>query len=160
MSVTRNQEGLVCVRYGNGDGTLRPMTSYATGATSVWTSAAVADLNGDARPDIVASNVSDNTVSVLMNRDTDAVVRRGLHALAVAIQNYAVDNNDIYPTVDMVSVSSNALTLADGWPMSPYSGLPMASGTHAGDYQYVLTGGGTGFTLTGYLASGGPVTYP
>ena len=42
-----------------------PLKSFATGGTP--NSIAVADVNGDGKPDLVVANVADNTVSVLLN---------------------------------------------------------------------------------------------
>jgi hypothetical protein len=65
--------GVVGVLLGNGDGTFQPVTTYASGG--IWTaSAAVADVNGDGKPDLVIAsscvNVSCNPqgggVSVLL----------------------------------------------------------------------------------------------
>ena len=53
------------VLLGNGDGTFGPQTTFAAGANAY--SVAVADLNGDGRPDIVTANFGDNDVSVLLN---------------------------------------------------------------------------------------------
>src|SRR5262249_56894754 len=57
--------GTVSVLRGNGDGTLKPAESFATGAAPV--SLAVEDFNGDGRPDVAVANSGSNTRSVLLN---------------------------------------------------------------------------------------------
>jgi len=58
----------VSVLLGNGDGTFGRKTDFGTGSTPG--SVAIADLNGDGRPDVVTANIgyhgADNTVSVLL----------------------------------------------------------------------------------------------
>jgi hypothetical protein len=56
----------VRVLLGNGDGTFGPPQAFATGSTP--SSVAVADVNGDGRPDLVVANTGDNTVSALLNK--------------------------------------------------------------------------------------------
>ena len=50
-----NNNGAVSVLLGNGDGTFQPAVSYGSGG-QLATSVAVADLNGDGRPDVVVAN--------------------------------------------------------------------------------------------------------
>ena len=50
---------------GKGDGTFLPQEVFAVGAKPY--SLAVADLNGDGRPDIIVANSASDTVSVLLN---------------------------------------------------------------------------------------------
>jgi len=44
---------------------LPPSRTFATGTSPYWVS--TVDLNGDGKPDLVAANNGDNTVSVLLN---------------------------------------------------------------------------------------------
>lgn len=41
------------VLLGNGDGTFQSVATYPSGGTAIWESIAVADMNGDGRPDVV-----------------------------------------------------------------------------------------------------------
>jgi hypothetical protein len=54
----------VSVLLGNGDGSFQPQQSFAVGSFPY--SLAVADLNGDGKPDVVTANDSSNDVSVLL----------------------------------------------------------------------------------------------
>jgi len=57
--------GTVGVLLGNGDGTFQAVVTYGSGGNDT-TSAAVADVNGDGKPDIVVTNESSGTVGVLL----------------------------------------------------------------------------------------------
>ncbi len=60
-----NIEGTVGVLLGNGDGTFQPAVVYDTGGLEAW-SVAVADLNGDGKPDLVVANWGSHAVAVLL----------------------------------------------------------------------------------------------
>src|SRR2546425_7619330 len=57
-------DGNVSILMGNGDGTFQPTNNIPAGKNPF--SVAVADFNGDKRPDVVVANNSNNTVSVLL----------------------------------------------------------------------------------------------
>jgi hypothetical protein len=57
--------GSVSVLFGNGDGTFRPALSLATNAFEA-AGIAIADFNGDSKPDIVVSNYGNASVSVFL----------------------------------------------------------------------------------------------
>ena len=62
---TTDVSGSVSILRGNGDGTFqnRQLSTTHTGPTALG----VADLNGDARPDLVVANFFSDDVSVLIN---------------------------------------------------------------------------------------------
>jgi len=58
-------QGNVCVLLGNGDGTFQTAVAYGVGGDNP-DSVAVADVNGDGKPDIVVTNFSSDNVGVLL----------------------------------------------------------------------------------------------
>ena len=54
--VTNNSDNTVGVLLGNGDGTFKPAVSYPSGSNSFTGSVAVADVNGDGKPDLVVAD--------------------------------------------------------------------------------------------------------
>ena len=58
-------DGSAGVLLGKGDGTLQPVVTYDSGGVDP-TSIAVADVNGDGKPDLLVVNGSNNTVGVLL----------------------------------------------------------------------------------------------
>jgi len=69
LNCQNETEGTVGVLLGNGDGTFQPPVVFFSGGSSGDSigSLAVADLNGDGRPDLVVANLVQNTVGVLLN---------------------------------------------------------------------------------------------
>jgi len=61
--------GTAGVLLGNGDGTFQSPTVFLSGGSAMFASQslAVADLNGDGLPDLVVTNIVQNTVGVLLN---------------------------------------------------------------------------------------------
>jgi hypothetical protein len=57
--------GVLGVLLGNGDGTFQSAVTYGSGG-SVLNAIAVADVNGDGKPDLVAANAGQNSVGVLL----------------------------------------------------------------------------------------------
>jgi hypothetical protein len=67
--VTANHgNNTVGVLLGQAGGGFAPAITYPTGPTSAPASVAVADMNGDGRPDIIAASYDDNTVGVLLGQ--------------------------------------------------------------------------------------------
>ena len=60
-----SSDGTVGVLLGNGDGTFQSPLTYDSGGYIAW-SVAVADVNGDGKPDLVVANVDSSTVGVLL----------------------------------------------------------------------------------------------
>jgi hypothetical protein len=64
--VANSGSGTVGVLLGNGDGTFQKALSYSSGGSSPY-SVAVADVNRDAKPDILIANSGSGSVGVLLN---------------------------------------------------------------------------------------------
>jgi hypothetical protein len=62
----QSSRGSVGVLLGNGDGNFHPAVAYDSGSVSDVGAVAIADLNGDHKPDLVVINDSSNAVAVLL----------------------------------------------------------------------------------------------
>jgi hypothetical protein len=100
-----NSEGLVMVLLGNGTGTFTPGAKYPTGGYKS-SSVAIADVNGDGKPDIVVANrcstsncESGGSVSVLLGNGNgtfqaaQTFASGGDTSLSVAIADFNADGN-------------------------------------------------------------------
>ncbi len=67
LVTANNGTNVAGVMLGTGTGTFGAMTSYSTGASSGPVGMAVADVNGDHRPDLLTTNVYNNAAGVLLN---------------------------------------------------------------------------------------------
>jgi len=98
------------------------------------------------------------------NAQQDEQISQGIHTLQAAVQSWAADHGDVFPTADLVVSTGpfSAYVAAVGsWPTDPVSGQPMKPGSGAGDYTYEQLDGGQSFRLTGYGVDGTPlVTVP
>jgi len=85
----------------------------------------------------------------------DARLKGDLHTIVVALENYALDNNDTFPA----GGSGTALRTQiggyfDKWPVNPYAGGDMQEGTTPGSYHYSQGTSSTTYALSGYLSAG------
>src|SRR5262252_7121448 len=60
-------DGMVRIRYGNGDGTLGPLLTYATPVGGGPYTLQVADVNHDGKDDIIVPNFQNGAFAVLLN---------------------------------------------------------------------------------------------
>ena len=70
------EEGLMGVLLGNGDGTFQTAVTYDAGGENSW-GLAIADVNGDGKPDLLTANNNSGSVSVLLGNG-DGTFQPGL----------------------------------------------------------------------------------
>jgi len=66
--------------------------------------------------------------------------------LLEAIASYREQRDQVPPSLDPGTLSD--VLPAAAWPINPFSNAPMQESRAPGDFDYVITGGGTGFELT------------
>ncbi len=130
LVVANQSPGTVSVLLGNGDGTFRAAVTYDSGAGAggISESVAIADLNGDGKPDLVVGSdtSSGNAVGVLLGNGDGtfqpAVTCPGLGFWSVAVADV---NGDGKPDLIADSQFSNDVAVAlgngDGTFQSPVS---------------------------------------
>ncbi|UQR65125.1 Ig-like domain-containing protein [Bradyrhizobium sp. C-145] len=103
----------VGVYLGNGDGTLQAPTTYSSATGGYGSSHAyLSDLNGDGNLDIVTTNYSDGTVSVLLGNGTGAFAPRTAYSvLSNAIEAVFGDFDGNGSTDLLVSTASGVVEL-------------------------------------------------
>jgi hypothetical protein len=106
----------VSVLLGNGDGSLQPQQTFAAGFGFRGPgprSVAVADLNGDGKPDLVVANTIDSTVSVLLGNGHGSFQPQQMYAVGTYPDAVAVAdlNGDGKPDLVVANKGSNTLGL-------------------------------------------------
>jgi hypothetical protein len=147
--------GTVGVLLGNGDGTFQSVASYASGGFYA-NSVAVADVNGDGRPDLQVANRGSGTdgsvgvlISVSLTSTTTALVSTanpsavGQSVAFTAAVTKQFGNGTPTGTVTFTYGSTtlcNAVTLSGGTATCAYSALPIGSdlltATYSGDANF------------------------
>jgi len=121
----------VGILYGNGDGTFQTPVAVTVGA-GPWGIAA-GDFNGDGLTDLVATNFSDNTVSVLLNQQTESATATGVTVFGTGTQNVlasypgdAARSASVSATVALngTAPDATAITLTAA-PNPVFAGLPV-----------------------------------
>jgi hypothetical protein len=90
----------------------------------------------------------------------DQAVRDRVVMIEMAIQAYATDGDDTYPSAEKVSPKGPVgqwMISGYWWPTNPFDGQLLHEGTGPGDFQYTQLQSGDTFTLTGYGHDGKPV---
>jgi prepilin-type N-terminal cleavage/methylation domain-containing protein len=97
-------------------------------------------------------------IPMFLNQRTkakDAGTKEGTHAIQIAVQSWAVDANDVYPTAAQVDPTDVAFAAQlDPWPNNSHVAGPMDNANTLGNYVYVQVGGGTDYTLSGITSAG------
>ena len=87
----------ISVHLGNGDGTFQPARAFdlATGSAGIngHGAVAIADLNGDGRPDLVVTNSVDETIDVLLGNGDGTF--RALEPIPVGAEPYSIAIADL-----------------------------------------------------------------
>ena len=113
----------VDVLLGNGDGTFQPVNRYPV--TSNYAAVAVADFNGDGKPDVAISNFAANSVSILLgNGDGTFKTRNTIPVTPLGPAIIAADVNGDGKQDLVVSSSTGVLVLlgnGDGTFLNPIS---------------------------------------
>jgi len=151
------------VIFGNGDGTFQSATSaihvlhLPPQKASSYASAAVADVNGDGKPDIVVADASSDTMDVYLNDGTGTFSQSApdftADILSSSTQILTADfDGDGLPDIAIASASNNTVSLffsvqpkADFQISTPTPAQTIAAGASA-SYSIVVTpvGGFTG----------------
>ncbi|HET7540266.1 MAG TPA: VCBS repeat-containing protein, partial [Polyangiaceae bacterium] len=81
LAVIGRGQGAIAVLLGLGDGTFMPRRDYAAGPTASAIALAIADVNGDGKPDVVTVAQSNDNVNALLGRGdgtlADPITRHG-----------------------------------------------------------------------------------
>jgi hypothetical protein len=86
-----------------------PAVEYAAGTGPQ--SIVVADLNGDTRPDLAVTNITSNTVSVLLGNGNGTFAAAATYATAAAPRSLTAGDFNSDGRVDLVAVTSSGLSV-------------------------------------------------
>ena len=95
-TVNDDDNGLVAVLLGNGDGSFRPPISYTVGVDPIFVT--VGDFNGDGNLDLVTANSIGNSVSVLLGNgngtfQSPIAIGTGIAPDSIAVGDFNSDGN-------------------------------------------------------------------
>jgi FG-GAP-like repeat/Cep192 domain 4 len=146
--------GLVSVLLGNGDGTFKTAVTYSSGAQSPK-SVAIADVNGDGKPDLVVANlcanpcVADGSVGVMLGNGDgtfQAVVTYDAGGLDTVSVTVADMNGDGKPDI----VAANFCTASPCSALGGAGSVSVLLGNGDGTFQAAVTysAGGPALSVT------------
>ena len=91
--------------------------------------------------------------TALADKTKVAAVKENTHFLEVAVQSYAVDNNDLFPrytTGKEFRALLRPLLFTGHWPVNPYTGRPIRMKRSAGNFTYATYANQSSFRLIGW----------
>jgi hypothetical protein len=106
--------GSASILLGNGDGSFQTQRTFSTGKSP--SSVAVADVNGDGKPDLIVSNAADNTVSLLLGNGDGTFGAQSTFAAGSSPSWVAVSdvNGDAKPDLVITDAISNDVSVLLG----------------------------------------------
>ena len=110
---TGNDDGIVAIQAGNGDGTFGPPVAIRSGGAP--SSLVSADLDGDGVPDLVIGDSSTASVQVLLGNGDGTFSAGQVFAIGPVYRLRIVDfNGDGIPDIAVVPIVSGSVTLIPG----------------------------------------------
>jgi hypothetical protein len=110
LIVANSGSNSVSVLLGKGDGSFEAQTEYATGTTPA--AVAVADLNGDKKPDLIVANSGSNSVSVLLGKGDGSFEAQTEYATGTKPEALATGDLNGDGKTDVVSANTEANTVS------------------------------------------------
>ena len=129
--------GAVSVRPGNGDGTFGNPISLSMPSTTIPTDLAVADFNGDGRPDIAFPSVPAQNYTVALTTDLQQLLTSVLAIFPVGNVEVALNLTPV--AAPEISLSSQKLQFSSTAAATPPSQSVTISNTGAGTLQWTAT---------------------
>ena len=154
----------VSVLLGNGDGSLQAQQSFTVGSQP--DAVAVADLDGNGKPDLVVANSADNTVSVLRNTTptgATTITFEAQQAFAVGTQPNSVAAADVNGDGQLDLIVANEMSnnvsvlLANGGSFQPQRTFAAGGGAVLAAVADVNGDGKPDLLVTNFPASGASV---
>ena len=155
------QNSAVSIFLGNGDGTFKPARSFSTGSGNSPARSAVADLNGDGKPDLAVTGFNFGYISVLLGKGdgsfqaplqyatgplplgVTAADFKGDGQLDLAVADNGASAVSVLLQIPAVSLSKTSLTFAD-----------QLIGTNSTSQTVTLINGGLKLTISSVAVTG------
>lgn len=73
---------------------------------------------------------------------------------------WSSEHGGLFPPASEVTAGGEVGLYVDPWPVNPFTGTPMQTGSAEGDYAYEQLDAGRSYRLTGFLSDGATVVVP